>query len=153
VIVDNEIHNYDIHEIIGYSDNEIIGYTIEGVLIRVDTTTSDEVCYEPFKNECKTFELTLCNERCWCRCQDMDEEELYAKIFAYLESCPQFNHIDELITYLIKQCIEKLPSYEAARGVCVALHSGCQFDDDSHPHSVRFEKVFALAEILVYEEE
>lgn len=157
VFLDNgKRHHLDVvymYKVIGYNDNDIIGTDAEGNLVRINTQTMDKEYYRQYQYEGKRHEIQLCGEKCWHVCQYKESEPVYDAVFEYLESCPEFDYIPDLVTYLIQKCIETHPADELAeelyRVLCQEDYPHAYLGEEAYLHlNERFEKVLELAKIV-----
>lgn len=156
VFLDNgNKHHLDVvymYKVIGYNDNDIIGTDAEGNLVRINTQTMETEYFRQYQYEGKRHEIELCGEKCWHVCQYKESEPVYDAVFKFLESCPAFDFIPDLVTYLIEKCIEALPADEVAekfnRVLCMEDYPHSYLDDEERGHfNERFEKILELAKI------
>lgn len=157
VILENgERIEYDIvtlSEVIAYDDDEIVGKDVEGNVVRINVVDSNTRYYTPFRHESKRHEIQLCGECCWHESQNEDEEAVYESVFDFLRGCPEFDFIDDLVTYLIGKCIESRPADELSEELMHIMYlrdyeHACE---EGYHYNARFEIVFELAKIAIGE--
>ena len=135
-----------------HNENEVIGTDADGNVVRINMNTLEKEYYKKYSYAGKYREVKLCGEKCWHRTQYVDEEALYDVVFDYLEGCPEFSTIEELITYLIQKCIETRPAAELAEQLKQVFYNEDYphaYEEDANHFSSRFVVVLELVKIII----